>query len=378
MFLIKGARVFAPADLGVVDVLVESDRILHIGEVDHHVIQRVPEAEVVNADGLTLCPGFLDPHVHLIGGGGEGGFENRTPGIAVKESALCGVTTVVGLLGTDGVSRTTVDLLAKARGLEAQGLTTYIFTGNYRVPTRTVGETVIDDMVVIDKVIGVGEVAIADNRSSCPTTQELSRLVSDAHVGGLLTGKAGVVHFHVGKEVAKLSQLHELIDAFDVPAHSLYATHISHNDDLLRDAAALSNKGAFVDITADENTHADIAKFVEMGGNLAQLTVSSDSNGSLPTFDEAGNLTGIDVAHQNHLYNQVWCAGDAIGLENALRLVTANTARALALPHKGRIEEGADADILLVDDNRDLVHEWARGKQLVKDGKSVVKGGFDE
>ncbi|MGV0379026.1 beta-aspartyl-peptidase [Corynebacterium lehmanniae] len=378
MFLIKGARVFAPADLGVVDVLVESDRILHIGEVDHHVIQRVPEAEVVNADGLTLCPGFLDPHVHLIGGGGEGGFENRTPGIAVKESALCGVTTVVGLLGTDGVSRTTVDLLAKARGLEAQGLTTYIFTGNYRVPTRTVGETVIDDMVVIDKVIGVGEVAIADNRSSCPTTQELSRLVSDAHVGGLLTGKAGVVHFHVGKEVAKLSQLHELIDAFDVPAHSLYATHISRNDDLLRDAAALSNKGAFVDITADENTHADIAKFVEMGGNLAQLTVSSDSNGSLPTFDEAGNLTGIDVAHQNHLYNQVWCAGDAIGLENALRLVTANTARALALPHKGRIEEGADADILLVDDNRDLVHEWARGKQLVKDGKSVVKGGFDE
>lgn len=378
MFLIKGAHVFAPADLGVVDVLVESDRILHIGEVDHHVIQRVPEAEVVNADGLTLCPGFLDPHVHLIGGGGEGGFENRTPGIAVKESALCGVTTVVGLLGTDGVSRTTVDLLAKARGLEAQGLTTYIFTGNYRVPTRTVGETVIDDMVVIDKVIGVGEVAIADNRSSCPTTQELARLVSDAHVGGLLTGKAGVVHFHVGKEVAKLSQLHELIDAFDVPAHSLYATHISRNDDLLRDAAALSNKGAFVDITADENTHADIAKFVEMGGNLAQLTVSSDSNGSLPTFDEAGNLTGIDVAHQNHLYNQVWCAGDAIGLENALRLVTANTARALALPHKGRIEEGADADILLVDDNRDLVHEWARGKQLVKDGKSVVKGGFDE
>mgnify|MGYP002711928961 CR=1 FL=1 len=378
MFLIKGARVFAPADLGVVDVLVEGDRILHIGEVDHHVIQRVPEAEVVNADGLTLCPGFLDPHVHLIGGGGEGGFENRTPGIAVKESALCGVTTVVGLLGTDGVSRTTVDLLAKARGLEAQGLTAYIFTGNYRVPTRTVGETVIDDMVVIDKVIGVGEVAIADNRSSCPTTQELARLVSDAHVGGLLTGKAGVVHFHVGKEAAKLSQLHELIDDFDVPAHALYATHISRNDDLLRDAAALSNKGAFVDITADENTHADIEKFAEMGGNLAQLTVSSDSNGSLPTFDEAGNLTGIDVAHQNHLYNQVWRAGDAIGLENALCLVTENTARALALPHKGRIEEGADADLLLVDDNRDLVHEWARGKQLVKDGKSVVKGGFDE
>lgn len=378
MFLIKGARVLAPADLGVVDVLVEGDRILHIGEVDHHVIQRVPEAEVVSADGLTLCPGFLDPHVHLIGGGGEGGFENRTPGIAVKESALCGVTTVVGLLGTDGVSRTTVDLLAKARGLEAQGLTAYIFTGNYRVPTRTVGETVIDDMVVIDKVIGVGEVAIADNRSSCPTTQELARLVSDAHVGGLLTGKAGVVHFHVGKEAAKLSQLHELIDDFDVPAHALYATHISRNDDLLRDAAALSNKGAFVDITADENTHADIEKFAEMGGNLAQLTVSSDSNGSLPTFDEAGNLTGIDVAHQNHLYNQVWRAGDAIGLENALCLVTENTARALALPHKGRIEEGTDADLLLVDDNRDLVHEWARGKQLVKDGKSVVKGGFDE
>lgn len=377
MFLIKGAHVFAPEDLGYVDVLVEGGRILHIGKVDHEAVENIPDAEAVEANGLTLCPGFLDPHVHLIGGGGEGGFQNRTPGIAVRESALCGVTTVVGLLGTDGVSRTTVDLLAKARGLEEQGLTTYIFTGNYRVPTRTVGETVIDDMIVIDKVIGVGEVAIADNRSSCPTTQELARLVSDAHVGGLLTGKAGVVHFHVGKEMARLSQLHELIDDFDVPPHALYATHISRNDDLLRDAALLSGKGAFVDITADENSYKDIEKFANMGGSLDQLTMSSDSNGSLPTFDAAGNLIGIDVAHQNHLYRQVWRAADVIGLERALKLVTENTARALTLTNKGRIEKGADADLLLVDENRDLIHEWACGQQLVRNGNVVVRGGFD-
>lgn len=378
MLLFTGARVLAPEDLGVVDVLVEGEEILGIGHYDAREFEAVPGFEALDVSGLTLCPGFIDPHVHFIGGGGEGGFENRTPGITAADCAKYGVTTAVGLLGTDGVSRTTVDLLAAARGLEAQGLSTYIYTGNYRVPVATVTDSVVSDLVIVDKIIGVGEVAIADNRSSCPTTDQLAQLVSDAHVGGLLTGKAGVVHFHVGKERAKLSQLHSLVDEYDVPAQALYATHVARNDELLEDAAALSKKGAYVDITADADTAVNVEKFAQLGGDLSRLTISSDSNGSLPTFDDAGVLTGIGVAHQDFLYQQVWrAAAGVIGENAAVKLVTENTARALALESKGKIAEGKDADLLLVDGQRKLVHMLARGNFLLRNGISQVKGAFD-
>lgn len=380
MLLVRGAHVFAPEDLGIVDVLVEGERILNIGVADVDAVSKIPGAKILHAEGLRLVPGFIDPHVHLIGGGGEGGYHNRTPEILSRESAAYGVTTVIGLLGTDGVSRTTVDLLAKARALETEGLSSYVLTGNYRVPLATVTSNVLSDIMIIDKVIGAGEVAISDNRSSCPTTEELARLASDCHVGGLLTGKAGVVHFHVGKESGKLSQLHDLIDNYDVPAMTLYPTHIARSEELLEDAARLSGKGSFVDITADEKTADDVARFVSLGGDLSRLTLSSDSNGSLPVFDDVGRMTGIAVAHQNHLYESVWnlAERDGFSLSDALSLVTSNTADVLKLSAKGRIEVGRDADFLLVDEEATIVHEYARGACLISDRHVNVKGSFDD
>ncbi len=61
----------------------------------------------------------------LLGGGGEGGFQNRTPEVKLSQLTSAGVTTVVGCLGTDGVGRDMTALISKARGLEAEGITTY-------------------------------------------------------------------------------------------------------------------------------------------------------------------------------------------------------------------------------------------------------------
>ena len=72
-----------------------------------------------------------------IGGGGEGGFSTRTPEATLSDLTTAGVTTVVGTLGTDGIARDMNALLAKARGLEEEGITTYIYTGSYRLPLRT-------------------------------------------------------------------------------------------------------------------------------------------------------------------------------------------------------------------------------------------------
>lgn len=379
--LIRGAEVFAPEHIGRADVLIEGSRISYVGEVDAGAVGRIPGADVVEAAGLRAVPGFIDPHVHITGGGGEGGFANRTPEIRVESIVSAGVTTVVGCLGTDGVTRTVAGLLAKARGLEAEGISTYIFTGNYQLPVRTITGSVAEDIVFIDKIIGAGEIAVSDQRSFQPSVAALAELVSQCFVGGLLAGKAGVVHFHVGGLDARLEPLHRLVDEHQVAPGAIYATHVARSEALFDDAILLAGKGAFVDITADSGTHDSdthewVAKYRARGGDMGQLTLSSDGNGSLPTFDERGKLVGLEIASQMTLYDQVFaCASDdAVGLEAALSLVTANTALALKLTHKGRVRPGCDADVLLIDDANELQYVFARGQMLCREGEVLARG----
>lgn len=377
--LIRGADVYAPDSLGQQDVLIEGDRISFIGDVDSDRVAGLPGACVVDGRGLTAIPGLIDPHVHISGGGGEGGFANRTPEIAVKDIVAAGVTTVVGCLGTDGVTRNVAGLLAKARGLEQEGISAYVFTGNYQLPAKTLTGSVVDDIVLIDKIIGAGEVAISDSRSFQPDIQALADIVSQCHVGGLLSNKAGVTHFHVGSHENRLDHLHRLIDEYPIPARAVYATHVTRSIELLKDAVRLADKGAFVDITAAEDTPSWVVRYVEHGGDLSQLTLSSDGNGSLPVFDAQGRLTGLEVARQSTLYEQMWACADipGVGLPGAVALATSNTANALNLERKGRLVAGCDADILLTDDHHKIQHAFALGERTCSDGEVLIRGTFE-
>ncbi|WP_166826050.1 beta-aspartyl-peptidase [Brevibacterium limosum] len=377
--LLQGAEVFAPERLGRQDILIEGQQITFIGDVPVEAVTDLPHATVIDARGLTATPGFVDPHVHIAGGGGEGGYANRTPEILVSDIVSAGVTTVVGCLGTDGVTRSHADLLAKARGLEGDGISTYIYTGSYQVPARTLTGTVVDDVVLIDKVIGVGEVAISDRRSFQPTVEALAELVSHSHVGGLLSGKAGVTHFHVGPYASRLTPLHRLLDEYPIAPRAVYATHVTRSPELLADAVNLAAKGATVDMTAGSTTAESVRDYIELGGDLTRLTLSSDANGSLPEFDADGRLLGLDVAKQTTLYEQVWECAELPGMDlsQALALVTSNTADALALGHKGRIRSGCDADVLLTDDQHSIQLAFARGREIVRDGEPQIRGTFE-
>ncbi len=196
MLLLKDAEVFSPASEGRADILIAGGRVERI---DRGGI-RLPDsyADVVEAGGLLAVPGFIDSHVHITGGGGEGGYATRTPELQLSDAVRGGVTTVVGCLGTDGVTRSLANLLAKARGLEAEGITAFIYTGYYAVPVRTITGSIERDLQLIDKVIGVGEVALSDHRSTQPTFDEFARLAGEARRGGILSGKAGVVNVHMG------------------------------------------------------------------------------------------------------------------------------------------------------------------------------------
>lgn len=365
--LIENGEVFAPEPRGVQTVLVAGETVLRIGPVhaDGDALRRsgLP-CETVDATGCVVLPGLIDPHQHLVGAGGEQGFGSRMPEVDAAALAAAGITTAVGCLGTDTVTRSLRTLLGKVRQLEAQGLSAYLYTGGFQVPPPTLTGAVLSDLVLIDKVIGVGEIAIADIRGSQPTLAELARLVSDAWVGGTLTGKAGVTHFHVGPLKEQLAPLHALLDQYELPPAALYATHVHRSQALLADAAALAARGAFVDIdTIDEDLAPWLVRYREAGGPLDRLTASSDAQtrGGAPA----------------KLYGQLvsCCRDHAMPLAEVLPLFTSNPATALKLPRKGRLRAQADADVLVARrDSLELVHVLARGRHVVRDGRVLLEG----
>lgn len=379
--LIKNADVYAPKSLGKQSILLLNDKISKIGDLNEVVLEQLGvEYKVVDAEGAAVTPGFIDPHVHLLGGGGEGGFATRTPEIQLSDLLKSGITSVAGLIGTDGTTRHLTSLLAKARGLEIEGVSTYIYTGNYDVPTPTFTNNVKDDAILIDKVIGTAEIAISDSRSGQPNVHELAKIVGQTRVGGMLSGKAGITHFHTGPGKAYLSILHQLLDEYELPATNLHVTHITRSKELFDDAIKLASRGSFVDITADNKTYKWISYYKENNGDLSKLTLSSDGNGSLPRFDEKGELLGLGVASTKTLYDQVieTIKNEDLTIEEVLCLTTSNTATALKLENKGTIEVGKDADLLVISkDNYEIQHVFSKGKHMIEEGELLVKGTFE-
>jgi beta-aspartyl-dipeptidase (metallo-type) len=354
--LVTGGDVVSPAAGGSTSVLVAAATILNVGVVDARAVDAIGlEVETLDARGCLVVPGFIDPHEHIIGGSGERGFASRTPEIFCRELVPAGITTVVGVLGTDTTMKTLPDLLAKTRALDEESLTALMYTGGYVVPPTTMLGGVREDIMFIDKVIGVGEVAIADPRSLEPTARDLARIVIDARVAGTLSGKAGVTHLHVGDGASRLRVVREAIDSYGLDAQAIYPTHVQRSRELLGEAVDLTRRGSFVDIdTTTEDVPRWLDAYRDMGGDFERLTLSTDAGGSSP----------------GRLLDQVRaCVHAGWPVDIVLPLVTRNTARALQLRQKGVLRAGADADLVVLEKRSlELRHVVARGTILMKDG----------
>jgi beta-aspartyl-dipeptidase (metallo-type) len=365
ILVVTGGELFTPAPAGVGDVLALNGAIARIGAVDAQTLEtlNVP-SQVLDADGCLVLPGLIDPHVHLIGGSGEEGYNTASPEIFLEELVTAGVTTVVGCLGVDTTMKAMDALIGKAKALCHEGLSAYLYSGGYDVPPVTAAGSVRRDMILINEVIGAGEIAIADRRSAQPTVPELARLVADAYVGGLVTGKAGVTHFHVGDGRDRLLMLRRLLDEHEIDPSCLYPSHVERTPELLREAAELTGRGVTVDVdTVGNDLPQSLDAFLEHGGSLAHLTVSSDASVTPP------------VQRLNQLRTCVLNHGRT--LEQVLPLVTTNVARVLKLRRKGRIEPGADADLLVLRrETLQLVHVVAQGRVLMQDGVMTQQDRF--
>ena len=383
--ILTNARVFAPEDIGVCHLAIGGGRILAVSE-DLEAVS-APHAMVTDIGGRRLIPGFIDGHAHVTGGGGESGFNSRVPPVPLSAITGAGVTSVVGVLGTDDTTRDTRGLLAHTRALRDEGIGAWCHTGGYHVPPVTLTGSVRDDIVYLDPVIGVGELALSDHRSSQPTRDELLRIASDAHVAGMISGKAGIVHLHLGDGERGLDLVRQALSLSELPARVFNPTHINRQKALFEEALTLAREGATVDITAypvsedDEAWPAEDAllKYLESGAPVDQITVSSDGGGCLPVFNEQGEITEMDIGQAANLprtLKSLLARGAA--LELVLPAFTANVANILRLHDRGRIKAGNTADVVVLDDEDNVHDVMIAGIWHVRNGRQQIFGQFEE
>ncbi|MBS0445092.1 MAG: beta-aspartyl-peptidase [Proteobacteria bacterium] len=383
--LLRHADLHAPAALGMHDMLCVGGRIAWMGcRLDD--LPAALDVDVVDLEGARVVPGFIDLHAHLTGGGGEAGFRTRVPPLAPSALTRAGVTSVVGLLGTDDTARSTRELVATALALREEGIGAWAWTGGYHLPPTTLTGSVRADIAFVDPIIGVGELAISDHRSSQPTLDELLRVAADAHVAGMMTGKAGILHLHLGDGARGLAMVRDALATSELPPRVFHPTHVNRRRALFDEAVALARQGCHVDITAfPVDTKEDawpaaeaLRRYLASGASPDRVTISSDGGGCLPQFDAQGHVCAMGVGQPGALAETLRELLDGgLALADALPAFTSNAAALLRLPRKGRIAAGADADLVVLDADHRVRDVMAQGRWMVRGGYLLRRGLFE-
>ena len=381
--LLRNGLVYTPRGPKSIDVLVIGSKIVEMGEQLPPLTSHLNCTEY-DLDGRIVIPGIIDAHVHLTGGGGETGPGSRVPAVRLRDMVSSGVTSCVGVLGTDGTTRTVRDLVACAFGMRAEGISAWCYTGSYQYPVQTLTGSVRDDIVFIDPILGVGELAISDHRSSQVTFSEFLRVASDCYTAGLMSGKAGLLHLHMGDGAREFELIEQALDLCELPPRTYHPTHINRKTSLYESAKTLATRGVTVDLTAFPDADGGllavdaIVDWIASDLPLERLTCSSDGGGCLPCFDSNGELLSMDIGRSKVLIDTMQeLLRRGYDFEHFLPVFTENVARTMRLPWKGQLDVGFDADLLVVEADGKIVDVMANGNWFVRNEEAVRMGRFD-
>jgi len=390
MILIRNGEVFGPRAMGRCDILTGGGKILAVEKSIH--AEALPGAvKVIDARGLAVVPGFVDGHQHFTGGGGEGGFHTRTPEMQLSMNTQNGVTTAVGLLGTDALTRSVESLYAKTQAFNAEGITAFMLTGSYWHPSPTVTGSVARDLVYLQPVIGC-KLALSDIRGPHLEAADLAALAAAIRVAALVADKPGFITVHTGVKPAGLDLIFEVVQKNGTRPDMFIPTHINRrNPRLTEQVLELARLGAVVDATcmmslpAEDSVHmaaADFACLADENGLFDRVAFSSDAGGSLPVWNEdRSRILGMGIGTPASLLFELSSLVNTKGmpLEKALRPLTTTPARVYGLAGvKGELKAGADADILVLDPAAMAVRDvLSKGAVMIRNRVNEKKGYFE-
>jgi beta-aspartyl-dipeptidase (metallo-type) len=384
--LLLNTHLFSPENNGIKNILICSGKIIYIGDDIPHLDPILPR-ETLDLEGAIVIPGLIDAHCHITGGGGESGPSSRVPTPMLSQYTRAGVTSVVGVLGTDDLTRNTQTLVTQAYALREEGLSAWCYSGGYHLPLMTLTGSARSDIVNLDPVIGVGELAISDHRSSQPTLDDILRVASETHVAGLMTGKAGILHIHLGDGSRGLDLIRQSLTVSELPARIFHPTHINRNKTLFDEGLKLVKEhNCTIDLTASPDCDTDpgwsaaegILRYHNTKLPNAQLTMSSDGGGCLPKFNKDGEITSMHIGNSKILLQTLaQLKEQGICLEQTLPYVTTNIARVLRLKSKGELAVGMDADLCVCSNDLQVNYLMAKGVWHIKDNCQHIAGTFE-
>lgn len=380
MILIKNIEVHSPKNIGIKDLFITNGKIALI---ENEIPIFNEKIKIIDGTGKKLIPGFIDNHVHITGGGGEGSFKTRVPEITLSKLIEGGITTVVGLLGTDSTSRNVENLIAKAKALKEEGMSVYALTGAYGYPPVTLTDSIKKDIIFIDEIIGT-KISLSDHRAPNLSHDELARVASDSRVAGMLSGKSGIVVAHMGDGKKGLRLINEVLEETEIPIRIIKPTHVNRKEELLREAFGYAKRGGIIDLTCGISNNMSPSKVILRAENegipLENITISSDGYGSWSNYDEYGNIIEIGASPVSSLFKEFKFMVSNLNydIEKALQFFTTNVSKSLGIyPKKGIILEKADADLIVMNDDMEIDTVIANGKIMLANGNIIVKGTFE-
>jgi beta-aspartyl-dipeptidase (metallo-type) len=360
--LLRVGQVFAPQALGRQDVLVGGGRILCIAPDLRDAAQAIGVTQVMERPHGTLVPGLIDQHIRFLGGGEGDGPGARMAELSFDEIVAGGITTAVGLLGTDIRFKTLPMLLRRANELANEGLTTFVYTGAMALPPPTLLADVFSDIVLIDRVLGVKS-AVAERLFPNTDAVALADLAGQIAQARAISGKAAVLHVHVGRRADGLETIFELTDRLSLPPDQVVPTHVNRaatHSPCFAQGLRYARAGGTIDFTCClgplDGLLVGIDVVEAVGAALAsgigtdRITLSSDAGVAVPDVERPGRFRRV---LPNILFRDVrrLARDGGLGWDGALPLATTNVARLLRLEaHKGAIAPGQDADLLLLNE----------------------------
>jgi beta-aspartyl-dipeptidase (metallo-type) len=293
------------------------------------------------------------------------------------------VTTAVGVLGFDRASRTLKALLLKTRALEELGLTAFMLTGSYTLPSLTLTGSVEDDLILIDRVIGV-KLALGETLANFPEIRDIRNLLAECLRGAHLGGKAGFLQIHMGVQgKAWKKPFMEILREMKIPFSQVVFTHVNRSPDTLDEFMEFIQAGGGVDLTVSYTpeerpgslTAAEsLRRMIRAGVPLDRVTLSSDSNATRMLPEKRLKYLPIQTLFQ--VIRELWLNGE-IARPQLVRLVTENPARSLGLGRiKGLVEPGKHADLIILREPFELDGVILKGKWARRDGQTLIRDPF--